>query len=1304
MLRVRRSRVANALKWLKEHNKKYYGDIVISDARLEALPVDGVPDAILAGIRYEDDESMADNEYRGYVAESYFADNADVEAVSSVENYRSEQEGDNPDVVPLQSLGVMDNDLSKVSSSELMEWGLRNTQRPTSNPYDEFGYAIRYGAPVNTFGQPPRGQGPPIPSRRNFWEAAFPSLHPFGVGGIESDRPVLLLLNDQARWSLQYKDRRFRYHHSFIFTVFGIQQRRQGLLSTKIQMKRHDFDAVARTLSTITPEDLRRAADEERRGERTSNPAINVLKQRVTATAKRVMASGPSRTQLRSQIYSAAVYFNQPSIWLTINPDDLHDPVAQIFACEEIDMDKFVKTAGPNSTQRSKNIARDPYAAAKFFHFAVTLVLEKLLGITTSKTRVHTRKGILGRVKAYFGTVECQGRGTLHLHMLIWLHNAPPPRRMKEMLRTSEFQAKILSYLNANIRSFRPGLTNKDEVDRMQACSDIAYLRSPNPSLPIRDFNAQLDELETKVVRAKQVHRCEFGKCLRFDRTGKVACKRGAPWELSMRDAVDQNGTYHTKRTYEFINGYCPAIAHVLKCNQDIKLLLHGKETIQIAYYISKYMTKPEGRTHNVATLLSKHLTGHFNESSENKDLLRRQHDLILRATNVLNREQEVSAPLVALFIMGNPDVYRSHHPENIFWGSFVSYIYRTFQELDTETPYSSARQPSQTGTITQEPAQATGSADNAGNTMNLSATDVQPTMLQEDRQNDNVILGFDHTGIMYKRSQIDDYVYRGTLASTYNVLDYFVDTYEEIASEKTRQREELQQVNDPSECFSQNESVAETHAPGRPIHMRIKYKSEHPRSMTHVRVIRPHDHNHMPNIIGPRFPRRSDPTQADIYAACVLVFLKPWRRPEDIKRAEQSWADALTEFLNTAGSRVHDIIDNLEHKHDAQAAAESRQQGCFDQEEETHTDEHTMGIDQQEETLVVNGLRWVGNQEVTQEMFDRAEAEMENEREAIHGIQAVHIGLQKGVFGSWQMAVRTCNDRASVRDTELLKIWGTLMKQATETNDLPDDPASSWTITSNDIGTVEPLSSNFEVSSPTHSNEEPSHAPKAPSDPIPHEELYLDQSRAFGILRWHLMQTVHALEHCLTRRPPQLRLLMIGEGGTGKSRVIQTMAMELKRLGLGDWLIMTAYTASHIQGQTAHSVARIIVGKPNVAISNAARQQLARIWQPAEYLIIDEYSMLSKEFFAQFSRHVSIGKLGHSSDSSDFPFGGVNVILCGDGHQIPPVATANGGALYHPATSSRFRTAPEAALGRRIFESFELVVILKQQVRVTDL
>ncbi len=64
--RVRRNHVGEALLWLKEHNKKYYGDIEIERARLEALPDDDVPVEIFANIRQDATEGMATRESAGY--------------------------------------------------------------------------------------------------------------------------------------------------------------------------------------------------------------------------------------------------------------------------------------------------------------------------------------------------------------------------------------------------------------------------------------------------------------------------------------------------------------------------------------------------------------------------------------------------------------------------------------------------------------------------------------------------------------------------------------------------------------------------------------------------------------------------------------------------------------------------------------------------------------------------------------------------------------------------------------------------------------------------------------------------------------------------------------------------------------------------------------------------------------------------------------------------------------------------------------------------------------------------------------
>lgn len=126
---------------------------------------------------------------------------------------------------------------------------------------------------------------------------------------------------------------------------------------------------------------------------------------------------------------------NPPSLWITINPCDLHDPIAQVFAGEHIDLDKFDSLLGPSKEKHAENIASDPYAAAKFFHFTIQTILEMLFGVTISGNRVLSTNGIFGWVSAYFSVVESQARATLHLHMMLWLLEAPSMEEMEMLLK-----------------------------------------------------------------------------------------------------------------------------------------------------------------------------------------------------------------------------------------------------------------------------------------------------------------------------------------------------------------------------------------------------------------------------------------------------------------------------------------------------------------------------------------------------------------------------------------------------------------------------------------------------------------------------------------------------------------------------------------------------------------------------------------------------------------------------------------------------------------------------------------------------
>ncbi|KAB7497758.1 ATP-dependent DNA helicase PIF1 [Armadillidium nasatum] len=127
----------------------------------------------------------------------------------------------------------------------------------------------------------------------------------------------------------------------------------------------------------------------------------------------------------------------------------------------------------------------------------------------------------------------------------------------------------------------------------------------------------------------------------------------------------------------------------------------------------------------------------------------------------------------------------------------------------------------------------------------------------------------------------------------------------------------------------------------------------------------------------------------------------------------------------------------------------------------------------------------------------------------------------------------------------------------------------------------------------------------------------------------------------------------MIGSAGTGKSFLLKRIVGMLPP----DTTFVTASTgiaACHIGGTTLHSFAGIGNGNLplNECINMARRKSVVHHWKTCKHLIIDEISMVDGEFFEKMEA-VARNILGN-----DKPFGGIQLILCGDFLQLPPVST----------------------------------------------
>ena len=255
---------------------------------------------------------------------------------------------DEPDVIPLLVMGTVDTDLSKMLANEMMMWGLANLWKEGK----EGEYSICHGCQlVSDFGRPREFDSTLEESLDfgcpNFFEKAFPSLFPYGHGGIEADQPTPIKFQDHIQWALQYHDCRFHKHETFPFIAFGISQWWNTLGSAKVQMHHKNFEHDARIMSQITVEMLEQVSLKEEKGMPISNPAVRLLKNHLHAMSSHVMGSNQSCVCLHSQIWSTSIYLSPPYLWITINPCDLHDPIAQIFAGENISINDFLATPGP---------------------------------------------------------------------------------------------------------------------------------------------------------------------------------------------------------------------------------------------------------------------------------------------------------------------------------------------------------------------------------------------------------------------------------------------------------------------------------------------------------------------------------------------------------------------------------------------------------------------------------------------------------------------------------------------------------------------------------------------------------------------------------------------------------------------------------------------------------------------------------------------------------------------------------------------------------------------------------------------
>ncbi|KAJ7251179.1 hypothetical protein B0H12DRAFT_982986, partial [Mycena haematopus] len=293
--------------------------------------------------------------------------------------------------------------------------------------------------------------------------------------------------------------------------------------------------------------------------------------------------------------------------------------------------------------------------------------------------------GILGVVKAYYGCVEAQGRGTLHCHMIVWLEGGLNPDEIKKRALSAdvsdiEFCKRLLAFLDDTISNkIPPEPEPRPEVpsNKYHPCSvrGIPIASVPSTRMPISPERQQ--DLHNVVLQC-QSH--EHSKtCFKY--------WRGPPEPKTCRFDLHEDN-FRAESSFDpetgelslrcldgLVNNFNETIIEAIRCNMDIKFIGSGASAKGILYYITDYITKSQLKTHVAFSMLELAVKKLGEVNPFESDQTVRAKKMLQKCAYAMISQQELSAQQVASYLMDLEDHFTSHSYRNLYWTAFEAFI-----------------------------------------------------------------------------------------------------------------------------------------------------------------------------------------------------------------------------------------------------------------------------------------------------------------------------------------------------------------------------------------------------------------------------------------------------------------------------------------------------------------------------------------------------------------------------------------------------------------------------------------------------
>ncbi|KAJ6464325.1 hypothetical protein DFH09DRAFT_957797, partial [Mycena vulgaris] len=214
---------------------------------------------------------------------------------------------------------------------------------------------------------------------------AFPEEDPWGIGGmLHPQRRKKISPAEQVAHLLTVHGGRFQRHSEFAFFYYNVLRKQLVATNTRYKAPKNNYrDVVDKMLNvdlgilSSLKEKCKRDAlyiptDE-------TEKHIMTLMNSVGLIARHIPGSAGHKVKLRNEIRGLINYRGAPTLFVTLNPSDIDNPIVRLFAGEDIDLEDLARGEDMDGWQRRIFAARNPAACALFFDLIITKFIDIVL-------------------------------------------------------------------------------------------------------------------------------------------------------------------------------------------------------------------------------------------------------------------------------------------------------------------------------------------------------------------------------------------------------------------------------------------------------------------------------------------------------------------------------------------------------------------------------------------------------------------------------------------------------------------------------------------------------------------------------------------------------------------------------------------------------------------------------------------------------------------------------------------------------------------------------------------------------------